>query len=323
MKITWPTCKLEGVADLPPGGGEVVCVRCASVTDCPATVEAVKTVEIGADAGAVLDLEWESEINLAGEASLVSEVDAAAGNSQLAADSAPAAPRQVTGHLSEAPSDGARQGAKHDAVARLLHSRIGARRSSQFSAEHGGRARVWLLPAPLVAAGAAACGLVLFFGFGLTPGAEGGEPAAAVSSSHTAHAALVPAPRPQPAPPAQAQPARKVDAAPAPTAAPTVAPTPEPAKKTPVQAEPAAGVWKGFGVQVGSYPSAAEAEKQSAALKAAGFESRIVSVEIPGRGTWYRVQAGHFGSREEAARNAGKLKSGGVAAAGMVVELGN
>ena len=41
-------------------------------------------------------------------------------------------------------------------------------------------------------------------------------------------------------------------------------------------------------------------------------EARVVKAEIPGKGTWYRVQIGGFKSREEATNYANQLKGKGA-----------
>jgi cell division septation protein DedD len=65
-------------------------------------------------------------------------------------------------------------------------------------------------------------------------------------------------------------------------------------------------------IQIGSYNAAAEAEERVANLKSAGLEARSVKVEIPQRGTWYRVQSGRFVSRDEAERYGRQLRDKGV-----------
>lgn len=64
-----------------------------------------------------------------------------------------------------------------------------------------------------------------------------------------------------------------------------------------------------FTIQVGSYADSEQANAQCARLNSAGIESRMVRAEIPGRGTWYRVQAGHFASRAEATRYGAQLQA--------------
>jgi cell division septation protein DedD len=67
-------------------------------------------------------------------------------------------------------------------------------------------------------------------------------------------------------------------------------------------------------VQIGSYNEAAQAEERVANLKSAGYEARSVAVEIPKRGTWYRVQSGRFVNRDEAERYGKQLREKGVVA---------
>jgi cell division protein FtsN len=66
-------------------------------------------------------------------------------------------------------------------------------------------------------------------------------------------------------------------------------------------------------VQVGSYNVIEQANERVARLQAAGFSARVATIELPKRGTWYRVQAGRFSNREEAARYGNELKSKGAA----------
>jgi cell division septation protein DedD len=65
-------------------------------------------------------------------------------------------------------------------------------------------------------------------------------------------------------------------------------------------------------IQIGSYNEVAQAEERVATLKSAGYEARSVAVEIPKRGTWYRVQTGRFVSRDEAERYGKQLREKGV-----------
>jgi len=80
--------------------------------------------------------------------------------------------------------------------------------------------------------------------------------------------------------------------------------------------------WGGtFTAQVGSYSNVSSANERVSALRAAGFESRAVEVEVPGRGVWYRVQCGRFGTREEAARFGTQLRAKGVAREIIITEV--
>ncbi|HEX8720156.1 MAG TPA: SPOR domain-containing protein [Pyrinomonadaceae bacterium] len=119
------------------------------------------------------------------------------------------------------------------------------------------------------------------------------------------------APAPQPAtPPAAAQAAKPEQPAPAPKAE----------EKSPA---PADGAKAKFTAQVGSFNTQSEANARVSALRAAGFESRAVAAELPGRGTWYRVQVGRFADREGAAKAAAALRAKGAAAAAIVVPIQN
>ena len=74
-------------------------------------------------------------------------------------------------------------------------------------------------------------------------------------------------------------------------------------------------------IQVGSYNAASEAEERVARLKSAGFEARSVAVEIPKRGTWYRVQSGRFISRDEAERYGQQLRDKGVVSSFITTDV--
>jgi cell division septation protein DedD len=56
-------------------------------------------------------------------------------------------------------------------------------------------------------------------------------------------------------------------------------------------------------------------------LKSAGFEARSVAVEIPKRGTWYRVQSGRFINREEAERYGKQLRDKGVVSSFITTDV--
>ncbi len=76
-----------------------------------------------------------------------------------------------------------------------------------------------------------------------------------------------------------------------------------------------------FTVQVGSFNVESQANERISSLRAVGFDARSTVVEIPGRGTWYRVQVGRFVEREEAAKTAAQLRDKGAAAGSMVVAV--
>jgi cell division septation protein DedD len=105
-----------------------------------------------------------------------------------------------------------------------------------------------------------------------------------------------------------------------------------PAQPVPVQAAPApqreavaatAAVEPSgnFTVQVGSYNEASQANERVSVLRASGVEARAAAVEIPKRGTWYRVQAGRFQTREEATRFGAQLRARGAAENVIVAEV--
>ena len=76
-----------------------------------------------------------------------------------------------------------------------------------------------------------------------------------------------------------------------------------------------------FTVQVGSFNVESQANERISSLRAAGCDARSTAVEIPGRGTWHRVQVGRFREREEAAKVAAQLREKAAASGSMVVAL--
>jgi cell division septation protein DedD len=69
----------------------------------------------------------------------------------------------------------------------------------------------------------------------------------------------------------------------------------------------------GFTTQVSSSQNVADSNRRAEDLKAAGFQARVVKVDLPKRGSWYRVQVGFFSSRKEAEGFAAQMKSKGAA----------
>ncbi len=65
-------------------------------------------------------------------------------------------------------------------------------------------------------------------------------------------------------------------------------------------------------IQAGSYSDQGQATGRVSALKAASVDARVVTANIPGKGTWYRVQIGRFPSREAAASYANGLRGKGA-----------
>ncbi len=76
-----------------------------------------------------------------------------------------------------------------------------------------------------------------------------------------------------------------------------------------------------YTVQIGSYNNASQAEERAGQLSSSGVEARVVRAEVPRRGTWYRVHAGRFASREEAARFGAQLKGKGAADDFIITEV--
>lgn len=88
-------------------------------------------------------------------------------------------------------------------------------------------------------------------------------------------------------------------------------PSPKPAPQTEqaVAATPNNG---SLTIQIASFNDQAQANERVNSLRSKGIEARAVRVEIPNKGTWYRVQIGGFKSREEASGYANQLKSKGI-----------
>ena len=61
-------------------------------------------------------------------------------------------------------------------------------------------------------------------------------------------------------------------------------------------------------VQVASFKSAKKARQVMTRLKRKGYEAYEVRVNVPGKGTYYRVRVGHFAGSSEAGLIAAKLK---------------
>ena len=64
-----------------------------------------------------------------------------------------------------------------------------------------------------------------------------------------------------------------------------------------------------FALQIGAYQMRIEAEKQISRLKRNSETARIIKVEIPNKGIWYRVQVGNFTECVEAIQTGQKLQA--------------
>jgi cell division septation protein DedD len=106
-----------------------------------------------------------------------------------------------------------------------------------------------------------------------------------------------------PAKPAPAKPALAKAPAPAPVVARAVASTAQPSA-TPARAAAPTGTSAdgAFSLQLSASQSRAEADRFVAKLRERGYAPFIVQAAVEGKGTWYRVRMGRFGSKEAAAR---------------------
>jgi len=95
---------------------------------------------------------------------------------------------------------------------------------------------------------------------------------------------------------------------PAPAVAIPVMPEPAPARPT-AAAIPENGDWT---IQAASFNNKQQADERLAGLRGAGIPARVARVDLGGKGTWYRIQIGGFGSREEGARYGNQLRSRGA-----------
>ena len=135
--------------------------------------------------------------------------------------------------------------------------------------------------------------------------------AAAAPPARAQAASRPPAPvaaaEPRPQPEHKAAPERKPDASPAETTRATPAEAVV-TRSTPTAAHPgpkppdvsAAG--GPFTLQLGASPDRDVAERQAARLREKGYAPYIISAEVPGKGTWYRVRMGSFPTKDAASR---------------------
>ncbi len=124
----------------------------------------------------------------------------------------------------------------------------------------------------------------------------------AVKPAVKAPAAGVMQPSPAVKPPLQAQ-ARDVPIPPSPAASKPAAPVPGAVKPAPGATEVpgnAARPKGKYGVQLVSYRERDKAEQLSKKLADLGYHPHIAPVEVPGKGTWYRVQLTGFGDADQA-----------------------
>jgi len=81
-----------------------------------------------------------------------------------------------------------------------------------------------------------------------------------------------------------------------------------PTRSTPAAAHPAPKVpdatsaTGAFTLQLGASPNRDDAERQASRLREKGYAPYIVTAEVPGKGTWYRVRMGSFPTKDAAPR---------------------
>lgn len=118
-----------------------------------------------------------------------------------------------------------------------------------------------------------------------------------------------------------AQPSATMPSATTPSSAvaPATTPTGDKQNMTPAPTDPTSGEGA-FSLQAMSSSSHDEANKFSEKLMRAGVSAYVVQADIPGRGRWYRVRIGRFGTREEAMKY-GEQSKMRAKAAGVKLDL--
>lgn len=312
MKVICPVCDLRGTAAVyGEGPHKIVCARCASafsyappgVAEEPAGGGSELTSPVGSPedradlvAGKVGGGGSPEEISTNCEAS-----ERAAGESRPAALAA-----GQDGSLDDTPREECSKGDES---------------SPDYPPPGPGTyPQVWNIPRSLAVGGSIiSCCLVFLLSMNVAPDTAGASYSTNPSKNNSATnlSGYKPAPPGAPAESVAQTSIRKEEQGDV-----TTAPRAE-IKQAPPKAIEREASWEGFTVQVGSHSDKDQADTQAAKLRAAGFEARVVRANIPGKGIWYRVQAGRSETREEATRSASKLLSSGLVGAGIVVEAGN
>jgi cell division septation protein DedD len=119
------------------------------------------------------------------------------------------------------------------------------------------------------------------------PASPASPPASSTASSSAPSPAPAPKPAPAPAPPAATGSAKMVQSI-----------IQRELNRTPAPAQPAGG--GAYYVQVAAFRNAKDAAGIRQRLQGAGFASRVRRVDLPDRGTWYRLQVGPYASRAAA-----------------------
>jgi cell division protein FtsN len=89
----------------------------------------------------------------------------------------------------------------------------------------------------------------------------------------------------------------------------------EAAKSSAVPATPVKSADETLFLQAGAFQNIADAENLKAKIAFAGFEANVKSVNLPEKGTLYRVRLGPYKSQDEVNRIKGVLSQNGIAAA--------
>jgi DedD protein len=130
------------------------------------------------------------------------------------------------------------------------------------------------------------------------PAAKPATPAraAAVPAASVASADVKPPQERKPEPEKKPEPAHAA-------AAESVATRSTPAAAHPAPKVPDATSSTGaFTLQLGASPNRDDAERQASRLREKGYAPYIVTAEVPGKGTWYRVRMGSFPTKDAATR---------------------
>jgi cell division septation protein DedD len=152
---------------------------------------------------------------------------------------------------------------------------------------------------------------------GATPGKPEATPSAVPSLGSKVGASPSPTASVAASPSATATPSAKPSATPTATVTPaanqnaTSKPTPAP-PQTGTSGHAVSSSDGSLTIQVASYKTAGEAQQVVTRLKGAGVDARVVKAEVPGKGTWYRVQAGRFTTEADASKYAGELRAKGA-----------
>jgi DedD protein len=137
---------------------------------------------------------------------------------------------------------------------------------------------------------------------GLAPATDVEKAIAEMDRAASAKPAVAPAPAPVPVASVAPVAAPKAALAAAPAAAPTPKPAaPAAAPTAAPTAAPAAPATKGkFTLQLSAFQDKAEAEEFLRGVKGAGFGAYLTEAEVSGKGTYYRVRLGSYGTYEDA-----------------------